>query len=203
MTSDEPSKRDLAQHARRRLILDAAIACFVEKGYHQTGVRDIAKRAGVSLGNLYNHFPGKHDMLVGMAELEAEEFAPFVAMLNGDGPVIDCLKEFIRAYSDYFAHRDVTILNLEITTEAMRQPDIAALFLNIRTTLAEALASLIDRGIEDGCFHSTIKPIDTAHFTLDLIENASCRCVIDGTDSEKQQAALVEFSLSALMKRPD
>lgn len=203
MPSDETSKRDLALNARRRHILDAAIACFLEKGYHQTGVRDIATRAGVSLGNLYNHFSGKYDMLVRMAELEAAEFAPFVAMLNGPGAIVERLKAFIQAFSDYFAHRDVTVLNLEITTEAMRQSDIAALFLDVRKNLAEALASLIDQGIEDGCFRSTIKSIDTAHFTLDLIENASCRCVIEGTASEKQQAALVEFLLSALMKKTD
>jgi AcrR family transcriptional regulator len=58
------NKRDAALKERRLHILDAAIACLSEKGYHQTGMRDIAKRAEVSLGNLYNHFPGKHDMLV-------------------------------------------------------------------------------------------------------------------------------------------
>ena len=203
MTSDRTGKRDLALQARRRHILDAAIACFVEQGYHQTGVRDIAKRAEVSLGNLYNHFPGKHDMLVGMAELEAEEFAPFIAMLKADGPLVERLTEFLRAYTDYFAHRDVTILNLEISTEAIRRPDIAALFLNVRRALAEAIASLIVRGIEDGCFRSDTTPVDTAHFMLDLIENASCRFVIDGNNQKRQQEVLVDFLLAALIKSAD
>lgn len=197
------NKRDLAMHERRRRILNAATTCFVEKGYHQTSVRDIAKRAEVSLGNIYNHFPGKHAMLVGMAELEAEEFAPFAAILNRDSSAVECLNDFIRAYLKYFARRDVTILNLEITTEAMRRPDIAALFLGLRTTLADAMASLIGRGIQDGCFRPTATPIDTAHFILDLVENASCRLVIDGNDPKKQQEALVGFVLAALMISPD
>jgi AcrR family transcriptional regulator len=57
------TKRDKELKSRRAHILEAALMSLLEKGYHQTGVRDIAKRAGVSLGNLYNHFSGKHAVL--------------------------------------------------------------------------------------------------------------------------------------------
>lgn len=64
--------------ARRARIVEAALACFVEKGFHQTGMREIAATAGVSLGNLYNHFPGKEALIALIASLEAEELAaPF------------------------------------------------------------------------------------------------------------------------------
>ena len=63
----EPSKREIASAQRRQHILEAAIACFIDNGFHQTGMRDIAARADVSIGNLYNHFPGKHDFLIGVA----------------------------------------------------------------------------------------------------------------------------------------
>ena len=68
--SGTETKRSKAVARRREQILEAAVTCFIENGYHQTGVRDIARRAGISLGNLYNHFPGKHDVLAEIAALE-------------------------------------------------------------------------------------------------------------------------------------
>ena len=47
---------------RRQKIIDAAKALFSEKGYAGTGLREIAERAGVSLGNIYNYFKNKEEI---------------------------------------------------------------------------------------------------------------------------------------------
>jgi AcrR family transcriptional regulator len=49
-------------------ILLAALECFVEKGYHGTSVRDIAKRANISVPGLYHHFPSKMVLLERLME---------------------------------------------------------------------------------------------------------------------------------------
>jgi AcrR family transcriptional regulator len=41
----------------------AATELFYEQGYHATSMRDIASRVGITAGALYNHFPGKQDLL--------------------------------------------------------------------------------------------------------------------------------------------
>ncbi|MCX7823515.1 MAG: TetR/AcrR family transcriptional regulator [Syntrophobacterales bacterium] len=43
----------------RELILSAALEIFAEKGYHDTTVDDIAKRAGIAKGSVYRYFPSK------------------------------------------------------------------------------------------------------------------------------------------------
>lgn len=40
-------------------ILRAAHDLFVRQGYHGTSMRQIASRAGIALGGIYNHFPSK------------------------------------------------------------------------------------------------------------------------------------------------
>jgi AcrR family transcriptional regulator len=55
MTSDTPSRGEQT----RSSILQAAHDLFVEQGYHGTSMRQVASRAGVALGGLYNHFPSK------------------------------------------------------------------------------------------------------------------------------------------------
>lgn len=48
-------------------ILEAATALFSEKGYHGTSMREVAAAIGIKAGSLYNHFPGKEDLLFRIA----------------------------------------------------------------------------------------------------------------------------------------
>lgn len=48
-------------------ILEAATALFYEKGYHATTMREVAGAVGIKAGSLYNHFPGKEDLLFRIA----------------------------------------------------------------------------------------------------------------------------------------
>ncbi len=47
---------------RRKNIINAAKQLFSEKGYAATGLREIAEKAGVSLGNIYNYFKNKEEI---------------------------------------------------------------------------------------------------------------------------------------------
>ena len=46
----------------RLAVEDAAIELFMEQGYHATSMRQIAERAGLALGGIYNHFAGKDEI---------------------------------------------------------------------------------------------------------------------------------------------
>jgi AcrR family transcriptional regulator len=47
-----------------RRIREAAVNLFAERGFHGTGIRDIAGVAGATLSSLYHHFGSKDDLLV-------------------------------------------------------------------------------------------------------------------------------------------
>lgn len=48
---------------RRAQLTQAAITCFSESGYHSTTVRDVAERANVSIGLIYQYVGDKEDLL--------------------------------------------------------------------------------------------------------------------------------------------
>jgi AcrR family transcriptional regulator len=48
---------------RRRQVVAASIALFGKRGYYATTIRDIAMRAGVSVGLIYQYFGDKEDVL--------------------------------------------------------------------------------------------------------------------------------------------
>jgi AcrR family transcriptional regulator len=46
----------------RQAIEEAAYELFLEQGYSATSMRQIAERAGIALGGIYNHFSGKDEI---------------------------------------------------------------------------------------------------------------------------------------------
>jgi len=57
-----PKEKMKKGEATRLAIEDAAIELFIEQGYHATSMRQIAKRADIALGGIYNHFKSKDDL---------------------------------------------------------------------------------------------------------------------------------------------
>lgn len=53
---------------RRTQILDAAAAVFVQKGFHSTTIKDVARAAGVADGTIYLYFANKPALLLGIFE---------------------------------------------------------------------------------------------------------------------------------------
>jgi AcrR family transcriptional regulator len=49
---------------RKNLIVDAAMDLFSQKEFHKIGMRDIAKRAGISAAAIYRYFPSRDDVFV-------------------------------------------------------------------------------------------------------------------------------------------
>lgn len=59
MTLAPGIRRHARSALRRRQVLDAALACFVEKGVDGTAIEDICTASGASVGSIYHQFDSK------------------------------------------------------------------------------------------------------------------------------------------------
>ncbi len=66
-------------------VLAAAIASFVETGYHGATMRSIAARAGMSVPGVYHHYRDKQDLLVRALDLTMDELHQRVRAARLDG----------------------------------------------------------------------------------------------------------------------
>ena len=48
---------------RRESILDAALQCFVERGFHGTAIPQIAEKAAIAAGTIYHYFESKEALV--------------------------------------------------------------------------------------------------------------------------------------------
>lgn len=68
-----PGLRSEKKQRRRRRIVEAAVEAFNRKGFSATTMQEIAEGADLAVGTLYNYFPSKNDLLVGIIEGQMEE----------------------------------------------------------------------------------------------------------------------------------
>jgi AcrR family transcriptional regulator len=180
-------------HPRKIEIVYAAVTCFLERGYHQTGVRDIAKQAGVSLGNLYNHFKGKEAVLAFIAEIEGEELAGYIELLSEPNDPQAALEQFINDYAEYVSRPENALLGVEILTEALRNPMIADVFGRNRSRLIDALVSCLSEGAKFGAFASYDDDRAVACMILDSLEGHGLRSLSKNIIDENSIQSLRSF----------
>ena len=74
-----PAKRRLTAEERRTEILDAALAVFSERGYHEASIDEIAGEAGVSKALIYEHFSSKQELYGELIARNARDLTQRVA----------------------------------------------------------------------------------------------------------------------------
>jgi len=67
--SGNPAEKTLSKGEQtRQSLIKAAYALFLENGYHGTSMRQIADRAGLALGGIYNHFASKEEIFAAVLD---------------------------------------------------------------------------------------------------------------------------------------
>lgn len=173
-----PTKRQLAALERRKYLVEMAATCFIEEGFHQTSIRDIAKKAGVSLGNLYNHFESKTQLIAEISGLEAADLESMRALLvpNEEGAI----PGFVSAYFDYLSTPENAVLAAEITAEAMRSPEVAEAFTRNRDKTRDALARQLNGETDRDADAAQV----LADLLLNLIEAMATSAAFDALDQK-------------------
>lgn len=72
-----PKLKEAQIQARKERVERGALALFRARGFHGVGLREVAAEAGVSIGNIYNHYAGKEELFEALlARLHADFSAP-------------------------------------------------------------------------------------------------------------------------------
>ena len=137
--------------ARRDAILRAAAGIFRERGFADTGMRDIAVAADLSPANLYHYFKGKDELLLFCQERTLEHM---LAALDAAKAVGQSCAAQLRAVLRAHVHAlldemEGATAHLEIDSlpETLRAPMIRK-----RDRYERALRSLVTQGVARGEF---------------------------------------------------
>lgn len=154
-------------------ILDGALGCFMENGYHGTTIRKIADASGLSVPGVYHHFSSKHSILEELNRSAMHELLLRSQAALQDGPddvqsrfdrLTECLVLF-HAYRREVAFISFSeIRSLEGTS---REEHISA-----RSRQQELLTNLVIEGCESGVFENEY-PRDAARAITNICVGVS------------------------------
>ena len=95
-------RAEAAEETRRRIV-EATSRLHAERGIADTSMKDIAERAGVSVGTVYHHFPTYPDAIVACGAYTAEQVpAPTEAIYDGAATRRERIERLVEALFDYY-----------------------------------------------------------------------------------------------------
>jgi AcrR family transcriptional regulator len=108
-------KSEIIKKEKKDLFIITALSVFEEKGFNNTRIKDITKRANTSVGNFYNYFNSKEDvievLISGLAELMISKFRElFVYFKENRIPPISAVKNLFRGYAKMFKEKKESFL---------------------------------------------------------------------------------------------
>lgn len=153
-------RRDEARALFRNAILDAAEAVFAERGFHGARIQDIAERARIAVGTVYNHFEDKDDVLGALLEQRSEEMISQLHPVRDDrGPFDIRLRArvarvlaYVQAHRAFFA-----IANEQGLFAGTVAPGARATHKRLRHV--EKLRAVFDALVEEGISSGDLEPL--------------------------------------------
>jgi AcrR family transcriptional regulator len=143
---------ELVQKKRLQIAMGAS-KLFIKRGYYETGIREISKATGLTIGNLYDYIKKKEDILylvfdafytIWLNKLEEE------GVLEIDDPVRqlrDSIQKMLELVND---HKDMVLL---MYTESKILPkEFLKIFLQKESGFIEYFEKILRKGVERGVF---------------------------------------------------
>ncbi len=163
MTVPPVGRRERKKAATRQAIADAALRLFLERGYDQVGIREIADAADVSTATVFKHFSGKEALVFDQDEDRESELIAAVRQRGVGQSILDALQQHVLdTWLPIAAHPQMAeFINLVDATPVLR-----AYAERMWTRHTDGLSAAI--ADELGVDHDTLACVALARFVLEI-----------------------------------
>lgn len=132
-SADSPADQRVAA------ILAAARQAFAEKGFDGASMQDLARAAGMSVGNFYRYFASKAAIVGALIAHDLAEMGQdFEAVLGSDDPIAAMRQQVRTKLVEHQCGHDGALW-AEITATALRKPEIGLACGHMEATIADYL----------------------------------------------------------------
>jgi AcrR family transcriptional regulator len=196
------SLRERIRSTTTEAILGAAEAVFADQGLHAAHMGDIAARAGVSVGTLYNHFEDREALLSGLLEARRAELLTRldeVLKEAGDRPVKERLRALLEAM---LAHKKQhrKFLQILLQGEIGRYEQTFPSACHVPGATLREIFNRLDKVTRQGVRDGTLRPGSAALapvILMGMVRALAIRDALAGVESEPADQAeqLLDFFL--------
>ncbi len=159
--------------ARRRQILEAAVACFARKGIHNSSMADICRESSLSAGAIYRHFDGKQAIVEAAFELYSADVGDMWERISRYDDVLEGMLAMLELSFSWFDQPEALFgmrQGILMHAEALFDDRIAAQSAAMHTRFTQQLTLLIQRAQAEGSIDATLDPEAVARLFLSLYD---------------------------------
>lgn len=151
MNTKKPiTKAVTRKQQQRERILSAAHCCFEHSGFHAASMATIAETAGMSPGLIYRYFENKNAIILAIIEQQLEIARERIRQLHSSSELSTRILDYFDEQEPADEHTMSTVLYLEMSAEAARDPQIAEALKNYDATVCSELTHWLSRCPKEG-----------------------------------------------------
>jgi TetR/AcrR family transcriptional regulator, repressor for uid operon len=194
-----PKVSEAHVEARRQQILEAALACFLRKGFHQTTTDEICAEAALSPGALYSYYPSKESIIQAIGEQHRRRNQALVARLaEGDSPMLrlhQVLVDAVGNIADSYKAGTLAV-DVELWAEALRNPGVRRAFTENLGAVLDAMAAVARRAQSRGQLNGALDPDAVAQVGVAFFQGLVLQKALDPTVDVWKYLAVVEAMMA-------
>lgn len=198
-------RKNLKKAERREQVLDAALDCFGERGYHGTHVSHVIAAAGVARGTFYLHFDSKHAVFEALVERMLDVFLrlpqlPWQEVRTAKDAERLLREAYRRTFALFREHRRLTRLLFE---------EAVGIDKGVRRRLEahyaawrERIETMIDELSAAGVARRGLDREVTSELIVGMVERVARRTLLDDEepDLDRLVDAVVSFELRGVLR---
>jgi len=177
---------------RRQEIFNASVNLFLEKGFQETSMREIAAAAGMGKSSLYDYFKTKDEILLSVIEQDIDDLNGRVRVISTQPlPPVEKLQQVMNTYLNYLLSKKAIFfkLNSEVQRLALqRQQRLQPK----RHELQDLLSALVKEAIQEGSFRP-VNPLLATRTILALLTPTAYTTRPTGTVEQMMEEAFDIF----------
>jgi AcrR family transcriptional regulator len=160
-----------AREAKIEAILDAAVQCFVKKGFHGAGMAEISRVAKVSQASLYQYFASKNELILEIAKRYSSRDLDALRRIESASDFMDALEQEAYLTGD----KTGTIMYLEILAESSRNPEIKKAVQDSGQEIFDTCCAMIKKLQDKDEASYLLTPEQITHYIFAYIDGLSCQ----------------------------
>jgi TetR/AcrR family fatty acid metabolism transcriptional regulator len=166
--------------AKRQTIIQAAIEVFGKKSFRDSNISEIARRANVAEGTIYQYFKNKEDLFFSIPIEKTREFCGELELhLQGMIGPFNKIRKFIWYYLYFFKtnpeYGRILMLEMRVSRSFVKTKTYSFL----RKSTNEIL-EIIREGQEEGVIRMDANPYIIRQLTLGILEHVVTRWLLKG-----------------------
>ncbi len=183
---------------RREQILQAAVEVFGRSSFEEGSISEIARRARVSEGTIYQYFKNKQDLFFSIPREKTRAFsAQLDVHLKGIKDAGDKLRKFVWYYLYFFTTNPDYARSLMLEMRVSRAFTRSGSYKGVRRFTNQAL-EIVKEGQKQGTIREDVDPYLARHVVLGTLEHVVTRWLLRG---EREDIIQLHVEISDLLLR--